>query len=103
VIFVTKNRLKKSTKEKTSMKLQTIPFHDFVVGSGIYAPSFFESYLDAGLLFFSGTGVVLIVLSLAEKVGWNINTKAVMFAIQLITWVGLGIFLIWKNPIWKWI
>jgi hypothetical protein len=84
-------------------KLQAIPFHEFVIGSSITPPSFLESYLDMGLLFFGSTGAVMIAITLVEKLDIKVNSKAVMFLLQLFVWVGLGYLLVQKNPIWNWL
>lgn len=59
--------------------------------------------LQEGLFFLSSLGSVLIGLSVAEKRGLKVNSKAVLIALQILLWGGIFILFGLKNPIWKWL
>lgn len=59
--------------------------------------------LMEGYAFFGSIGAVLIGISLAEKIGVKVDGKAVEWALMITFWVGMGIMLVVKNPLWKWL
>jgi hypothetical protein len=66
--------------------IEVIPFKLFI------APSTHTlSLVDGGLTFFIGTGVALLALTIAEKMGFNINKSAVRWSVRILT----AIFVLW--------
>lgn len=68
------------------MKIEVIPFKLFI------APSTHSlSLVDGGLTFFVGVGVALTALTVAEKMGFNVNKGAVRWSVRILT----AIFVLW--------
>lgn len=71
------------------MVIETIPFKSFMLG---IAPSTAAlSMVDGGLYFFAGTGLTLLGLVVAEKMGYNINKNAIRWTVR----VSVAIFVLW--------
>ena len=59
--------------------------------------------LTEGLVFFSSLGVVLVGVSIAEKLGLRVNAKVINVVLQACFWGGIMVMLIFKNPLGKWL
>jgi hypothetical protein len=49
------------------------------------------SAVDGGLMFFAGTGVTLLGLVVAEKMGFNVNHNAVRWTVRIM----VAAFVLW--------
>lgn len=56
-----------------------------------------------GYAFFGSIGTVLVALTAAEKMGVKVDVRAVEVALMITFWVGMGVMLVLKNPLWKWL
>jgi hypothetical protein len=70
--------------------MEVIPFKVFVAGS-IYPSTGVLSAVDGGLTFFVGTGVALLALVVAEKMGLNVNKGAVRWTVRICAFL----FVLW--------
>lgn len=70
--------------------VEVISFKTFVAGS-ITPSSAVLSAVDGGLTFFVGTGLALLGLVVAEKMGVNINKGAVRWTVR----VCVALFVLW--------
>lgn len=66
--------------------VEVIPLKVFLAPS----PSILSA-VDGGLLFFAGTGVAFLALVVAEKMGVNINQKAIRWSVRVM----VAIFVLW--------
>jgi hypothetical protein len=66
------------------MVTEVIPFNTFMS----IAPSASTlAWVDYGLTFFAGTGVALLALVVAEKMGFNINKAAVRWTVRVTAFI----------------
>lgn len=72
------------------MGYEIVPFQAFLSGSVVPSSSILSA-VDGGLSFFVGTGVVLLGLVVAEKMGWNINKPAIRWTVR----VCVALFVLW--------
>jgi hypothetical protein len=56
------------------------------------------------LVSFGSLGLVLLGMTLAERVGWiTVNEEAVKWCLILLFILGFSLWFGFQNPMWKWI